>query len=212
MFPSKQPSETLAFRNAVTKYLETLRTAGLKAATSKETTGKQSTITASTSASRVKKTLPLKPSGPSSRPTPPARSVSTASSSRTIASSASSRQASTTRSASATIPKSNTLSSDLAGSRQDQKKPVGRQDNPASGADFGWWWKDVPVRKSLLEECTGARFERLLLALSIHVLIVCKFKADLQTLPSTLQLPPHNASNLELFVSPPATVYFHLGN
>ncbi|GBE86319.1 predicted protein [Sparassis crispa] len=33
-----------------------------------------------------------------------------------------------------------------------------------------WWWKDVVVRKSLLEECAGERFERLLLALSTHAL------------------------------------------
>ncbi|KAJ7773613.1 hypothetical protein DFH07DRAFT_801257 [Mycena maculata] len=34
-----------------------------------------------------------------------------------------------------------------------------------------WWWKDVVVRKSLLEECAGERFERLLLALSTHALM-----------------------------------------
>ncbi|KAH9933438.1 uncharacterized protein B0H18DRAFT_645376 [Fomitopsis serialis] len=35
-----------------------------------------------------------------------------------------------------------------------------------------WWWQDVVVRKSLLEECSGDRFERLLLALSIHALFI----------------------------------------
>ncbi|PVG04890.1 hypothetical protein CPB86DRAFT_721454 [Serendipita vermifera] len=202
MFPSKQPSETLAFRNAVTKYLETLRSTGLKASTSKDTTAKAATVAASTSASRVKKAPALKSSTPSSRPIPPTRSVSTASSSRTITSSGSSRQASSTRSASATVPKSNPTASDLRGSsvqRQDPKKHIGQQNSSASTVDFGWWWKDVPVRKSLLEECTGARFERLLLALSIHALFVCKFKNDSHPLPSTLQLPPYNASNLELF-------------
>ncbi|KAH8103899.1 hypothetical protein BXZ70DRAFT_670531 [Cristinia sonorae] len=34
-----------------------------------------------------------------------------------------------------------------------------------------WWWRDVVVRKSLLEECSGDRFERLLLALSTHALL-----------------------------------------
>ncbi|KAI0306038.1 hypothetical protein B0F90DRAFT_1695561 [Multifurca ochricompacta] len=33
-----------------------------------------------------------------------------------------------------------------------------------------WWWKDVVVRKSLLEECTGNRFERMIIALSTHAL------------------------------------------
>ncbi|KAF8210954.1 hypothetical protein K438DRAFT_2011392 [Mycena galopus ATCC 62051] len=35
----------------------------------------------------------------------------------------------------------------------------------------GWWWKDVVVRKSLLEECAGEKFERLVLALSTHALL-----------------------------------------
>ncbi|KAJ7239605.1 hypothetical protein B0H12DRAFT_1326620 [Mycena haematopus] len=34
-----------------------------------------------------------------------------------------------------------------------------------------WWWKDVVVRKSLLEECAGEKFERLVLALSTHALL-----------------------------------------
>ncbi|PCH44503.1 hypothetical protein WOLCODRAFT_76672 [Wolfiporia cocos MD-104 SS10] len=34
-----------------------------------------------------------------------------------------------------------------------------------------WWWKDVVVRRSLLEECSGERFERLILALSTHALL-----------------------------------------
>ncbi|KIM88355.1 hypothetical protein PILCRDRAFT_814255 [Piloderma croceum F 1598] len=34
-----------------------------------------------------------------------------------------------------------------------------------------WWWKDIVVRKTLLEECAGERFERLLLALSTHALL-----------------------------------------
>ncbi|KAG5643375.1 hypothetical protein DXG03_001023 [Asterophora parasitica] len=38
-----------------------------------------------------------------------------------------------------------------------------------SGA--AWWWKDVVVRKSLLEECAGERFERLLLSVSTHALL-----------------------------------------
>ncbi|KAJ6621536.1 hypothetical protein B0H10DRAFT_2017709 [Mycena sp. CBHHK59/15] len=43
---------------------------------------------------------------------------------------------------------------------------------PASGTkSLAWWWKDVVVRKSLLEECSGERFERILLALSTHALL-----------------------------------------
>ncbi|KAJ7857907.1 hypothetical protein B0H13DRAFT_1727355 [Mycena leptocephala] len=43
---------------------------------------------------------------------------------------------------------------------------------PVGGVEsFAWWWKDVVVRKSLLEECGGERFERLMLALSTHALL-----------------------------------------
>ncbi|KAI0793828.1 hypothetical protein C8Q74DRAFT_535518 [Fomes fomentarius] len=34
-----------------------------------------------------------------------------------------------------------------------------------------WWWKDVVVRKSILDECSGDRFERLILALSSHAVL-----------------------------------------
>ncbi|EIM90412.1 uncharacterized protein STEHIDRAFT_154237 [Stereum hirsutum FP-91666 SS1] len=33
-----------------------------------------------------------------------------------------------------------------------------------------WWWKDTVVRKSIIEECSGDRFERLLIALSTHAI------------------------------------------
>ncbi|KAJ7483478.1 hypothetical protein FB451DRAFT_1555437 [Mycena latifolia] len=49
-----------------------------------------------------------------------------------------------------------------------QSRPGGKAMSPVVGA--AWWWKDVVVRKSLLEECAGERFERLLLALSTHAL------------------------------------------
>ncbi|KAJ7498205.1 hypothetical protein B0H11DRAFT_834746 [Mycena galericulata] len=56
--------------------------------------------------------------------------------------------------------------------------PSGKQPRPSIKAtplpdgakSVAWWWKDVVVRKSLLEECAGERFERLLLALSTHAL------------------------------------------
>ncbi|RDB23829.1 hypothetical protein Hypma_008945 [Hypsizygus marmoreus] len=39
------------------------------------------------------------------------------------------------------------------------------------GTAVAWWWKDVLVRKSLLEECAGEKFERLLLSVSTHALL-----------------------------------------
>ncbi|KAJ7777067.1 hypothetical protein B0H16DRAFT_1879220 [Mycena metata] len=47
----------------------------------------------------------------------------------------------------------------------------GRPDSKTPTANSAWWWKDVVVRKSLLEECAGERFERLILALSTHALL-----------------------------------------
>ncbi|KAF9480368.1 hypothetical protein BDN70DRAFT_619803 [Pholiota conissans] len=41
----------------------------------------------------------------------------------------------------------------------------------SENSDYAWWWKDVIVRKSLLEECAGDKFERLLLSLSTHTLM-----------------------------------------
>ncbi|KNZ72567.1 hypothetical protein J132_02726 [Termitomyces sp. J132] len=50
-----------------------------------------------------------------------------------------------------------------------------------------WWWKDVVVRKSLLEECAGERFERLILSLSTHAL----FKASATNLNEPLCTHPN---------------------
>ncbi|KAF8875956.1 hypothetical protein CPB84DRAFT_1853108 [Gymnopilus junonius] len=41
----------------------------------------------------------------------------------------------------------------------------------SSDSNMAWWWKDVVVRKSLLEECSGDKFERLILSLSTHALM-----------------------------------------
>ncbi|KAF8199028.1 hypothetical protein BJ912DRAFT_845257, partial [Pholiota molesta] len=38
-------------------------------------------------------------------------------------------------------------------------------------SEQAWWWKDVIVRKSLLEECSGDKFERLMVSLSTHALM-----------------------------------------
>ncbi|KAF8156925.1 hypothetical protein B0H34DRAFT_478423 [Crassisporium funariophilum] len=49
----------------------------------------------------------------------------------------------------------------------------GKGKDTTSNSDMAWWWKDVMVRKSLLEECLGDKFERLLLSLSTHALMRC---------------------------------------
>ncbi|KDR70941.1 hypothetical protein GALMADRAFT_144407 [Galerina marginata CBS 339.88] len=44
-------------------------------------------------------------------------------------------------------------------------------DSKPNSESVAWWWKDVVVRKSLLEECSGDKFERLMLSLSTHALM-----------------------------------------
>ncbi|KAF5356346.1 hypothetical protein D9756_004409 [Leucocoprinus leucothites] len=60
-----------------------------------------------------------------------------------------------------------------------------------------WWWKDVVVRKSLLEECAGERFECLLVAFSTHVLLH-KTRPYTQDQLSTLSSTVYNSYNNKL--------------
>ncbi|KAF8587880.1 hypothetical protein K439DRAFT_1243937, partial [Ramaria rubella] len=56
------------------------------------------------------------------------------------------------------------------------KSSASAHGNNTSAVSYGipqpiaWWWSSIVVRKSLLEECSGERFEKLLLALSTHAL------------------------------------------
>ncbi|EGN95154.1 hypothetical protein SERLA73DRAFT_162709 [Serpula lacrymans var. lacrymans S7.3] len=60
----------------------------------------------------------------------------------------------------------------------------------ASEEESAWWWKDVVVRKSLLEECSGERFERLLLSLSTHALF--------KSYPSSFRLPVGTVDSVQI--------------
>ncbi|KAF8074586.1 hypothetical protein FPV67DRAFT_1474082 [Lyophyllum atratum] len=73
------------------------------------------------------------------------------------------------------------------------KEPAREADNAA------WWWKDVIVRKSLLEECAGERFERLMLSVSTH--------AVLKSIPQPLRVIPED---MNLFLSLQPTLYADL--
>ncbi|KAH9947011.1 hypothetical protein B0H21DRAFT_740581 [Amylocystis lapponica] len=57
-----------------------------------------------------------------------------------------------------------------------------------------WWWKDVMVRRSILEECCGERFEQLLLALSTHALL--KTTRSAATVSVREQTPPSQTEGL----------------
>lgn len=195
MYPTKQPSEVIAFRNAVIKYLETIRANALKAK-SKSMISKSSAASAS-----AKKPAPLKGAAPSSR-------TASVASTRSASTALSSRQPSSRSPSVQSKPRavSHTVSSQPIKS-VDTKKP-GTSSSSIVDECPGWWWKDVLIRKSLFEECTGQKFERVLLALSIHALFSYQM-----TVASTSQtdeksayleiLGKYNqAPNLELFVRP----------
>ncbi|KAH9936001.1 uncharacterized protein BXZ73DRAFT_100475 [Epithele typhae] len=81
---------------------------------------------------------------------------------------------------------------------------------PAHGAQDGalaWWWKDVVVRKSILDECSGERFERLILALSTHAVFKCTTRtAKARALSQTTTNPPSTLQS----ASTPADGQFEL--
>ncbi|KAF8524210.1 hypothetical protein JB92DRAFT_2881529 [Gautieria morchelliformis] len=121
-YPCLQPSDTVAFRVNVTKYLEALRT-----------TVTRPSLQGPTSQRRI-------PAGKASSPN--------------------SQLGSTGKSP--------------CPSPQENSSPV------------AWWWSAIVVRKSLLEECSGDRFEKLLLALSTHALFVqVPFSSPLHSLNTT---------------------------
>ncbi|KAG8804864.1 hypothetical protein FRC17_005887, partial [Serendipita sp. 399] len=202
MFPCKQPSDATAFRNAVIKYLETLRTNALKP----QPTKASSPAIATSTVRNVKKTTPLASTRapvPTARPIPSGlkpnvgtnRSVSVSTDPGFSGPQPRSKQVVTARSASVTLPKGTNPST--SAKRTDSPTTSILRDTTVS---HGWWWKDSPVRKTLLEECTRPRFERLLLALSIHALVVChsKLAGVLQDYVEILN-GARTASNIDLF-------------
>ncbi|KAI0630760.1 hypothetical protein C8Q77DRAFT_1135077 [Trametes polyzona] len=69
-------------------------------------------------------------------------------------------------------------------SEQKGKQPASSLHAPNEPA--AWWWRDVVVRKSILDECCGERFERLILALSSHAVLKNTNSGEALA-PSTLQ-------------------------
>lgn len=53
--------------------------------------------------------------------------------------------------------------------------------------NMAWWWRDVVVRKSLLEQCEGEKFMRMVVCLSAHALFVAV---------SAISATPNNISEL----------------
>ncbi|KAG7444424.1 uncharacterized protein BT62DRAFT_934083 [Guyanagaster necrorhizus] len=63
-------------------------------------------------------------------------------------------------------------------------------------ANVAWWWRDVVVRKSLLEQCEGEKFMRMVVCLSTHALFIA-VSATNATLSNISQLSGNYASRLE---------------
>lgn len=175
MFPTKQPSDVVSYRNALIRYLDSLRLNALKP--------------------NNKKPIPLKNAMPSSSRAP--------SSTRSASTTLSSRQAPSSSSAARNTSTSKPRAASHSTTTQPSKSSDPKKPTTLESQSFGWWWKDVPVRKSLLEECTGPKFERLLLALSIHALFTSPLSSPSHIDRSSYlkALTKHNqASNMDLFV------------
>ncbi|OSD05308.1 hypothetical protein PYCCODRAFT_1223699 [Trametes coccinea BRFM310] len=65
-----------------------------------------------------------------------------------------------------------------------------------------WWWRDVVVRKSVLDECAGERFERLILAFSSHAV-----HKNVTRTPSALQSQSLSAESPVVISDTLATAY-----
>ena len=117
MYPCLDKGDTIAFRNAATKYMENIRTTALRS----NTRG-------------------------SSPPPPPKKASGT----------------------------SKTTSKPPIPAR-DGKGPLA---SSSTASTFGWWWKEILPRASVLQDCSGDRFERLLLALSVHALFTLSSQID----------------------------------
>jgi hypothetical protein len=50
-----------------------------------------------------------------------------------------------------------TLRQDSLKSRKPEEKTNAKDKGAVGSPSIAWWWKDVVVRRSLLEECTGER-------------------------------------------------------
>ncbi|CAL1715398.1 unnamed protein product [Somion occarium] len=65
--------------------------------------------------------------------------------------------------------------------------------NANASSKAAWWWKEVIIRKSTLEECGGERFEKLMLALSTQALLKCTPNEFLGSALSELTVTSHEA-------------------
>lgn len=174
MYPCSDTSQSTAFRLATLKYLEGAREKALNAAqrpaprANSNSKGAERPRTTSTTSKPLQKTT-LQPSTSDAtvrrpkvtvKPPLPRIYSSKAKASPTATNVVASGSRTTSAASSVTL---------LSRPRSESQK--------ASPPVNSWWWRDVVIRKAILEECTGERFERLLLALSIHALMgqsMCK--------------------------------------
>ena len=167
MYPCSDTSQSTAFRLATIKYLEEARQTASNATprqTPKASTGSKGTHrtrTTSTTSKPLHRTLSQSSISDTTgrrtkltiKPSLPRINSSKAKASPTAANAVASGARTTSSASSVTLLNQN--------ESQKASKPTVN----------GWWWRDVVIRKAILEECTGEKFERLLLAFSIHTLM-----------------------------------------
>ena len=169
MYPCAEPSQSTAFQLAVLKYLEGAREKALNAAP--PPASKVNSKSKGAERPRAISTTSKPPQRPTHHP-----SASDTTLRRTkvtikpplprINSSKAKASPTTTN---VVAPGSRTTSS--ASSVTLRNPPQSERQKVSKPPITGWWWRHVVIRKATLEECTGEKFERLLLALSIHALM-----------------------------------------
>ena len=169
MYPCTNTSQSTAFRLATTTYLEEVRQTALNAngrPTPKVNTGSKGphrTRTISTTSKPLQRTL----SQSSISDTTGRRHKVTIKPSLSRINSSKAKPSPTTTNVVAPGPRTTSSASSvtLLNPSQNESKKASK---PTVN---GWWWRDIVIKKANLEECTGEKFERLLLAFSIHTLM-----------------------------------------
>ena len=169
MYPCANTSQSTAFRLATITYLEEVRQTALSATrrpTPKVNTGSKGTHrtrTISTTSKPLQRTL----SQSSISDTTGRRNKLTIkpSLSRINSSKAKASPTATNVVASGSRTTSSASSVTLLNPPQNESQKASK---PTVN---GWWWRDIVIKKANLEECTGEKLERLLLAFGIHTLM-----------------------------------------
>lgn len=172
MYPCANTSQSTAFRLATLKYLEEARQTALNATSQpvpKVNTASKGAHRARTISSTSTTSKPLRRtvSQSSTSDTTVRRTKVTIKPSLPQINSSKAKTSQTTTN----VVASGSRTTSSASSVTPLNLPQSESQKAPKPTVNGWWWRDVVIRKAILEECTGEKFERLLLAFSIHALM-----------------------------------------